>query len=211
MLLSRDRKALVAAGGLMVASYPNLPSNSDSLRTSAKIVRFAGMEDFVAYESRGTLGFVLVMAGAILIGGLWTLGAFGAAPHPPGRSDREIFVVGLCFVIFSGICGFLTFKSFLNPSEILRIGPQGVRFSKWSEETIPWSQITKVSTWRGNKQKAIVLFLQDPDRYPGSRRAEMVAADLRNYVKGDIFLNLSGTNQSFADAVTAIQRFQSVG
>lgn len=172
------------------------------------------MEDFVAYESRPILGLVLVMAGAIFLAGLWLSGIFGTVPHSPSHSDRETVVVGWCFLLFSGFFGFLTLKSFLNPSEQLRIGPQGVRFADWSDDTIPWSGITKVTTRELEGrfvQKVIVLNLQNPDRFPGRGLARVVAAENRNRGGGDIFLNLSGTNRSFADALSAIQRFKPVG
>ena len=169
------------------------------------------MEDFVAHESRSTLVLVLVMAGAIFLSGLWMGGILGAVPHSPRFSGRVIFVVGWCLVLFSGTCGFVIFKSFVDPGEVLRIGPQGIRFANWSEDTIPWSEITRVTTWRGQRQKVIALYLRSPDRFPGRGLASMSAADMRNYVGGDIFLNLDGTDRNFEDAIAAIQRFKPVG
>src|SRR5437588_2804919 len=113
------------------------------------------MEDFVAHESRWTLAFVLLMTAPIFVAGLWMGGIFGTVPHSPKLSNREAVVVGWCLVLFSGFCGFETTKSFLNPGEILRIDPHGVRYANWSEETIPWSEITRVTirvfTGRGPK------------------------------------------------------------
>lgn len=169
------------------------------------------MEDFVAYESRWFSAFLLLMDVAIFLSGLWALGIFGTSPHLAGHSNREIFVVGWCFVFFSGFCGFQIVKMFLDPSEQLRIGPNGVRVADWSEDTIPWSEITRVTIYRGNKLREIVLHLRNPDRFPGRRWAAFVAAANRPRTGGDIPLRLDGTDQSFADAISAIQRFKSVG
>ena len=173
------------------------------------------MEDFVAYESRSFWAFLLIMAGVIFIIGLWTLGAFGAVPHPPGRSDREIFVVGWCFVIFSSFCGFLAFRSFMKPIEILRIGPQGIRFAKWSKETIPWSEITRV-TIRDLRMyhgvtKAFVLYLRDPGRFPGRGLGRIAAESNTGKTGGTLAITLRDTNRSFADALSAVQLFKPVG
>ena len=169
------------------------------------------MEDFVQYESRSSLALVLVMAGAIFLSGLWMVGIFGTVPYSPKLSHRDVVVIGWCLVLFSGVCGFQLFKSFLNPIEQLRIGPHGVRSANWSEDTIPWSEITRVTIWRGNRQRAIMLHLRNPDRFPGGRRAATIAAANRPLSGGDIPLCLGGTDRSIADAISAIQRFKSVG
>ncbi len=168
------------------------------------------MEDFVAYDSRGFSVFLLLMAGVIFICGLWMVGIFGTPPHSPRFSDGVIFVAGWFFVLFSGFCGFELIKIFLDPSEQLRIGPRGVRFANWSEDTIPGSENTRVSTWSGPKLRLIVLYLRNPDRFPGRGLARMIAANNRELSGGDIFLNLAGTNRSFAEAISAIQRFKPV-
>src|SRR5438132_1378818 len=165
----------------------------DPLQTLANAVVFLGMEDFVAYDSRWFSAFLLLMAGAIFLSGLWMGGLFGTVPH----SDREIFLVGWCFVLFSGFCGFELIKEFLDPSETLRIGQHGVRVANWSEDTIPWSEITRVTTWRG-KQRLIVLHLRNPDRFPGRRWAAFIAAANRPWTSGDISFRLDGTDRSFA-------------
>ena len=169
------------------------------------------MEDFVAYDSRWFSASLLLGDAAIFLTGLWALGIFGTPPHLVGHTDREIFVVGWCFVLFSGFCGLAIIKSFLDPSEQLRIGQHGVRVANWSEDTIPWSEITRVTTFRGNKQRLIVLHLRNPDRFPGRRWAALIAGANRPFTGGDISFRLDGTDRSFADAISSIQRFKPVG
>jgi len=147
---------------------------------------------------------------AVFLGGLLMLGIFGSPPH----SDRAIFVFGWCFVLFSGFCGFVTIKDFLDPGEVLRIGPHGIRFADWSEDTIPWSEITRVTIpdlrrYRGT-QKVIVLYLRNPDRFPGRRLTAFIAAANRPAMGGDIPIRLDGTNRSVEGAISAIQRFSPV-
>ena len=167
------------------------------------------MEDFVAYESRPALAFNLFGAVAIFLTGLLMLGIFGPPPH----SDRAILVIGWCFLLFSGFAGFETIKSFLNPSEQLRIGPQGVRYANWSEETIPWSEITRVTIREfqsGSLQKAFVLYVRNPDRFPGRGLGRIVAEANTGRTGGTLAVTLRDTNRSFADALSAIQRFKQV-
>lgn len=168
------------------------------------------MEDFVAYQSRWSLAFQLLMIVAVFLSGLLMLGVFGPPPH----SGRAIFVIGWCFVLFSCFSGFVTINDFLDPSEQLSIGPNGIRFADWSEDTIPWSEITRVTIpdlrmYRGNR-KVIVLYLRNPDRFSGRGWTAFIAAANRPATGGDIPLRLDGTNRSFKDAISAIQRFSPV-
>jgi hypothetical protein len=173
------------------------------------------MEDFVAYESRSSLAFVLLMIVPIFLAGLWMGGIFGTVPYSPKVSHREIVVIGWCLVLFSGFCGFAIFKSFLNPSEQLRIGPHGIRFANWSDDTIPWSEITRV-TIRDIQQgrygviKAFVLYLRNPDRFPGRGLGRIVAEANTGGTYGALVVTLRDTNRNFADALSAIQRFKQV-
>lgn len=168
------------------------------------------MEVFVAYNSRRRLALLLLLDVSLVLSGLWMGGIFGTPPHSARYPDGEILVVGWFGVLFFGLCGFLMVKRLFGPSEQLRIGPSGVRFCSWSEETVPWSEIKRVSVWSYRRQKAIVLHLRNPDRFPGRGLAGTLAGANRSLTGGHISLNLTGTDRSFADAMAAIQRFKPV-
>jgi hypothetical protein len=166
------------------------------------------MGDFVAYNSRWRLALLLFGAVCFVLAGLWMGGIFGPPPHSGRYPDGEILVVGWLSVFFFGLCALAIVKKFFDPSEQLRIGPLGVRSRSWSEETIPWSEITNVTIWRYGRQKMIVLHLRNPDRFPGRGLAGMLAAANRKLTGGDITLNLTSTDRSVADTLSAIQRFK---
>ena len=164
----------------------------------------------MAYNSRWRLALLLLMAIGFVLLGLWMGGIFGTPPHSRRYPDGEIFIVGWVCALFFGLCGLAIVKRFFDPSEQLRIGPLGVRFRSWSEDTVPWSEITRVTIWSHRRQKAIVLHLRNPDRFPGRGLAGKLAAANRKLTGGDISLNLTGTDRRFTDAMSAIQCFRPV-
>ena len=126
------------------------------------------MADFVAYYSRWRVVMLLLGCIAFVALGLWMAGIFGPPPHSSTHPDGEIFVFGWLGVLFFGLCGVAGVRNLFDSREQLSIGPSGVRYSQWSEDTIPWSEITDVTIWRYKRQKTIVLHLRDRARYPAT-------------------------------------------
>lgn len=166
------------------------------------------MGEFVAYNSRWRLALILLGALGVIGLGLWMGGIFGAPPHSRRYPDGEIFVVGWFSALIAGLCTFAIVKRLVDPKEQLRIGPSGVRYPSWSENTVPWSEITDVTVWCYKRQKMIVLHLLNPDRFPGRGLAGTLASANRKLTGGDISLNLTGTDRSFAEVMAAIERFK---
>lgn len=140
--------------------------------------------------------------------GLWMLGAFGPPPTSERYSPGFVLVLGWFSVAFFGLCGLLWIRRLFDGREQLRIGPAGIRSAQWSEETIPWSEITDVTVWSYKRQKMIILHLRDRARFPGRGVAAMLAGANRSMTGGDVSVSLTGTNRKFSDALSSIERFR---
>jgi hypothetical protein len=167
------------------------------------------MEDFVAYPSRWRLALIVLGAAAFVINGLWAVGAFG--PHPGSRrySAEVVTAAGWFSIVFFGGCGAVIARRMFDKSEQLRIGGQGIRWARWSDVTNPWSEVVNVTTWKYRGQAAIVLHLRDPARFPGKSWLGRFAGLNRRLAGGDISISLTGTDRSFAEGLSAIERFRS--
>lgn len=167
------------------------------------------MDDFVAYPSRPKIALLTLGCVTFVAGGLWMAGVFG--PPPPSRrySPELVFAIGWSTTVFFGLCGVMGVVRLFNGREELRIGPAGIRAARWSNQTIPWSEILDVSTWSYKNQKSIILHLRDRSRFPGRGVAALLAGANRSLTGGDIAISLTGTNRSVEEALTSIDRFRS--
>lgn len=164
--------------------------------------------NFVAHISRwrvaslilGSLGFVAL--------GLWLAGAFGEVPSSRRYSAPVAIGIGSLCVLFFGLCAVAGVKRFSDNRVQLEIGPAGIVWQQWSNQLIPWTEITDITTWSHRRQKAIVLHLNDPARFPGRGLAAKLAGANRTLTGGDIAISLTGTNRSYDDAMEAIARFK---
>lgn len=92
--------------------------------------------------------------------------------------------------------------------EELRIGQAGIRWVRWSEQMIPWSEIADVTTFIQSNDKWIVLHLRQPALYPGRGILGRLARANRSMTGGDISFSLADTNRSFEEAMAAIARYR---
>lgn len=169
------------------------------------------MGDFVARNSRWRLTLLFLGAVGFVAIGLWMGGAFGAPPGSARYPDAVVFAVGWLGVMFFGLCAIAALGRLFGPSEQLKIDRSGVRYKGWSGELIPWSEIVDVTTWSGKGQKAMILHLRDRARFPGRGLSAMLARANRMFTGGDIFISLAGTDRSFDEAMSAIERFRTPG
>jgi len=167
------------------------------------------MDDFVAYPSRPRIALLALGSVAFVAAGLWMGGVFGPPPSSSRYPPEFVFVIGWTSVVFFGLCGVLWVKRLFDGREQLRIGPAGIRSARWSDQTIPWSEIADVTTWSYRSQKAIVLHLRDKTRFPARGMAAMFAGVNRNLTGGDITISLTGTDRRVEDALASIDRFRS--
>ncbi|WP_416356622.1 hypothetical protein ACLNGM_22190 [Aureimonas phyllosphaerae] len=146
--------------------------------------------DFVARGSRGILLFC--MAAVFLCCGvcLHWLGAFGPIPFAEAPQDvleRGVITVGA--LIFGG-SGLVCFVEMFRPPRELNIGPQGVYWSDWAEEVIPWSEITRVAVRDKDQSRWFVLQLRDgsifQNLYPRGRWRRLISRANRVWYRGKL-------------------------
>ncbi len=165
-------------------------------------------EEFIAYPSRWRIALLLLVAFGFVLMGLWAVGAFG----PPGVSDRAspavTNAIGWVSIAFFGFCGLALLKAFFNKRERLRINTSGIHWTVWSEELIPWSEISDVTIWQYKFQKMVVLHLRDAERFPSVSPLANLSGASRALTGGDIAITMSGTDRSHRDVLEAIKRFR---
>jgi hypothetical protein len=166
------------------------------------------MDDFVAHNSRWRGALLVLGSLAFVVLGLWMTGAFGEPPSSRRYPAPLMIGIGWFTVLFFGVCGVAWVKRLFDESPQLYIGPSGIRWSPWSDQLIPWSEITDVTTWRVKGQNVILLHLRNPGRFPGRGLGAMLAAANRKLSGGDISISLTGTDRSYDDAMSAIGRFR---
>jgi len=166
------------------------------------------MGAFVAYNSRWRVTLLFLGAVVFVVLGLWMIGAFGAAPSSRRYPAAVIVGVGWFSVFFFGLCGVAAVKKFFDDRVQLQVDRSGIRWCPWSDHLIPWSEITDVTTWSYKRQKAIILHLSNPARFPGRGLTAMLAGANRKLTGGDISISLTGTNRTYDEAMSAIARFK---
>jgi hypothetical protein len=166
------------------------------------------MGDFVAYNSRWRVTLLFLGAVVAVAAGLWLVGAFGEVPRWRHHSAGYTMSVGWLCTLLSGFCAVAIAKKFFDGRVQLQVGPAGIVWSRWSDQLIPWSEITDVSTWSYRGQKVIILHLNNPDRFPGRGLAAKLAGANRMLMGGDIAISLTGTDRSYDDAMSAIAHFR---
>ena len=167
------------------------------------------MGDFIAYNSRWRVTLIFLGAVGFVALGLWMVGAFGEVPSSRRRSAGYTMGIGWLCILFFGFCAVAIVKKFFDDRAQLRIGRSGIVWSPWSDQLIPWSEITDVTTWSYRGQKAIILHLDNPDRFPGRGLTAKLAGANRKLTGGDISISLTGTDRSHDDAIEAITHFRS--
>jgi hypothetical protein len=147
---------------------------------------------------------VMALAGSALfvVGGAWIAGLLGSSPRP------GVAWVGWVSMAFFGLCGVLIFRRMFDRDVQLRISPRGIMFKPWSDQTVPWTEITDIGTWELSGQRSIILKLADPSRFPSSTTLGMLAGANRALTGGDIPIQLNGTDGKVDDALAAINRYR---
>jgi hypothetical protein len=150
---------------------------------------------------------ILVAFGFVSMG-FWAVGAFG----PPPVSDRASPAVSNAFgwlcIVFFGFGGLVLIKAYFYKRERLRINASGIHWTLWSEEMIPWSEISDITTWQFRFQKWIVLHLRDAELFPSASPLAKLSRASRALTGGDVAISLTGTDRSYRETMEAIRRFR---
>jgi len=166
------------------------------------------IDEFVAYTSRFRLGVMTLVSLIFVFSSLWVEGVFGHLQTTPSSLHHKNELGIWVGIVFFGLGGLECMRRMFRIREELRVGTAGIRWAAWSDQTIPWSEITDVTTSQGFVQRFINLRLRDPARFPGHGTLGWLAPLNRAMTGGEISVSLSLTNRSFRDAIIAIQRFR---
>lgn len=167
------------------------------------------MGDFVAYPSRWRVSLLALLSVGGVVMGLWMIGIFGAPPQSIRYPSGFTVAIGWICAVFFSLCGVLWIKKLFDISEQLQIGSIGIHSARWSDQTIPWAEITDVTTWRYKGQKVIVLHLRNPAAFPSRGLRAILAGTNRMLSGGDVCISLTGTDRTYDEAMAAIARFRS--
>ena len=160
---------------------------------------------FIARNARWRI--FLVISACV---GLVVLGFIFSGLIVPVASFKLKLAGWLC-IVFCGVVAIGLFPRLVGDDVRVRISASGIYVGAWSDDTIPWSEISRVSTW-GSKGKSeiIVLDLSNPDRFPSTTLAGLYWKMNSLMVGGDIWVSLLGTDGKIGDALAAIDYFRNV-
>lgn len=119
-------------------------------------------------------------------------------------------IVGWICLIFFGIAGLGLLPRLFGSAERVRISSRGIYSRSWSEDTIPWQEISRISTWGSQgKTEFILLHLNRPDRFSPSHPAGYFSkANALFGVRANIWIGFTLTDRRIDEALAAIDRFQ---
>jgi hypothetical protein len=157
------------------------------------------MQPLVARNSRWRILLVILGSLVFAAAGVWMAGIAGSAPAP-GKEWA-----GWLSIIFCSVCVPIVFSRLLDDKVQIRISGSGIYYKQWSEQTIPWEEISGVSVWKFKRHKLPVLHLVHPSRYPSTTLSGKMAGADRMLTGGDITITLTGMDCSFDEVIAAIQ------
>ncbi|MBB3034015.1 STM3941 family protein [Alteriqipengyuania lutimaris] len=167
------------------------------------------MQEFVAHNSRWRLAAIFLIAAGFVALGIWFVGGFGEAPSSTRRPTTYGIAIGWLCIFFFGLCALAIAKKFFDDRPQLQIGPSGIQWCPWSDDIIPWSEISDVTSWSYNGQNTIVLHLNEPTCFPGRGLAAKLRGASRMLTGGDIAISLTGTDRGYDEAMAAIASYRS--
>lgn len=119
--------------------------------------------------------------------------------------SRAIGVIGT--VLFASL-GVLVVIRFFDRGEQLRVSSDGIYYKQWSETVIPWDQIVGVTVWQYRRQRAIILHLTDPRRFPSTTVLGRLAGANRRLTGGDIAITLTPMDRGFDETLAVIEDYR---
>ena len=164
-------------------------------------------QELAAHSSPWRMALILIGAGAFVALGLWMTGLFGDAPESRRWSPGFVQFIGWSSVLFFGACAIVGIRRAVDTDAQLEVTEQGIHWKPWSQATIPWHEISDVRVWEYRRQRAIVLCLKHPERYPSTSYMGKWALVSRRLTGGDIPISLTGMDKSFDEALAAIHDF----
>ena len=167
------------------------------------------MTSFTAKSS--LLRLTLLASGALLFvsGGLWMAGLVGEVPTSRRHPEMMDLLIGYFSILFFGGVFLVIVKLAFGHRELLALDGEGLRARQWSNDIIPWCEITGISTWTHRGSTSIVLHLRDPSLYPGRGLIGWLASANRRLTGGDIAVAMTASDKSVGETLDAIDFFRS--
>ena len=154
------------------------------------------MEDFIAQRSPWRIALRIFVCASFVGLGLWAIGALGEMPQSPRYSPAMTFIIGCFAIVLFGYVGLTSIRTLFGDSVTLRISTLGICWKEWSDQTIPWIEITDVTTWVYQRQKFIILHLRDSSHFPSRATEAPFSAINRALTGGEIAISLAATDRS---------------
>ena len=154
---------------------------------------------FIARASPWRTGLNCLLSVAITVAALWFAGAFG-------RQVSSVELIGGWIAAIAFVCiGIFAFSQIFDTSVKVKIGSDGVFVKSYSDETIPWSEIERITMWQRNPGR-IVLHLFDPGKFQS--KPVLYGATAVFATGGHVPITMAGISGRLDDATAAILAFQ---
>lgn len=153
---------------------------------------------FAAQVSRLRLG------GLVFLGVLMTAAAAFVALHPDFDHRPVARIAGWVGMIFFPLCIVIALRQFFRTGPVMEIGPEGLCWRRWSDQTIPWHAFVRAEAVAVNRQKMLSLWLRDPQAWRSTRLLGRLAGANKALGFGDITLTAQGTDRSFEEMAGAV-------
>ncbi|MBX3594947.1 STM3941 family protein [Sphingomonas sp.] len=161
---------------------------------------------FVARVSRADMGVLLaVVAGVAALGGWLALDRVEGSQGGVADPATWLHAMGWLILLCAGAGLAVIVRQMLRTGPVVEVDARGIRWSRWSDEVIPWAAITRIEPQVMGRQLFLCLWLDQPDRYPCRSLLGRLAWANRRMGFGDIALNMQGLDRSFDDLLAAVE------
>jgi hypothetical protein len=156
------------------------------------------------FEARFTLRSLLPRLAAW--GALAAVGVAFALPVAPLQDLHFAARIGggLVALLF-GTAMLVELRRLAMPQPVLRIDAEGILWRRWSEQSIPWSEVRAVRLVRVQRTQFAGLVLADPARCPATTVLRHTAKANRAFTGCDLCLEVQGTDRRFDALLAALE------
>lgn len=202
----------------------DIPSKANSVRGSSGKIRDIGnsdcdsqrltqdhrsmIADNVAVRFRYTkwklVGFLLFSAAMAVNAALILSGVI----EGPASGSFKAFILWLGLPLFVGLAVYNLLHLFRS-GDVVTISPAGIRDIRIGAETMPWSDIRKLSIMEveGHRFLMIVMDPRFERTFAVTRVARLKVAGRKGYGPDGHSIHMQGLNGSFDDLLAAVDRF----
>lgn len=100
---------------------------------------------------------------------------------------------------------FFEARRLASKGPVLRIDERGILWRRWSEDTIPWSEVASLRLFNIQRVHFVGLVLRNPERFPSATILGRSAKANRAFTGCDLCLEIQGTNRRHGELVAAVE------